>query len=36
MRTYPDNDLIEMEYPQMSATQQIKELFEQEKANKTT
>jgi len=36
LRTYPDKDLIEMEYPQMTATQQIKELFEQQKQNKTT
>ncbi|CAF0739374.1 unnamed protein product [Rotaria sordida] len=35
-RTYPDKDLIEMEYPQMTATQQIQELFEQQKTNKTT
>ncbi|UJR32276.1 hypothetical protein I4U23_019741 [Adineta vaga] len=36
LRTYPDQDLIEMEYPQMTATQQIKELFEQQKLDKTT
>jgi large subunit ribosomal protein L43 len=35
-RTYPDQDLIEIEYPQMTATQQIQELFEQQKMNKTT
>jgi large subunit ribosomal protein L43 len=35
-RTYPDKDLNEMEYPQMTATQQIQELFEQQKTNKTT
>jgi large subunit ribosomal protein L43 len=31
LRTYPDPDLIEMEYPQMTATEQIQELFEQQK-----
>ncbi|CAF3918049.1 unnamed protein product, partial [Adineta steineri] len=36
LRTYPDKDLTDIEYPQMTATQQIKELFELEKLNKTT
>ncbi|CAF4232901.1 unnamed protein product [Rotaria socialis] len=35
-RMYPDKDLTEMEYPHITATQQIQELFEQEKLNKTS
>jgi large subunit ribosomal protein L43 len=36
IRTYPDKELTDMEYPAMTATEQIRELFQEEQRQKTS